>query len=323
MKILVAGGAGYVGSMLVPKLKEIGHNVDVVDLLWFGNNLPSDINVIKKDIFNLNPDDMKDYDQVVFLAGVSNDPMAEFSPKYNFIQNSSCPTYLAFICKEAGVKRFVFASSCSIYGFAPDKFYTEEDIPKSKYPYGLAKAQAEFGIHRMADENFSVISLRKGTVNGFSTRMRFDLVANTMFKFAMTTGQVTVNSPDLWRPLISINDAVQGYVDAIQSEYTISGIFNIFSENYTILDIGKKVKKILEEKLGMKIELIIKNIPDFRNYRASKEKAEKILNFKSKDNLESMVENLIEHTEVFGDYNNPKFYNIEIFKNLELIISSK
>ena len=321
MKILIAGGAGYVGSILAPKLKELGNSVDVFDMLWFGNHLPSDINVIEKDIFDLTPYSISKYDQIIFLAGMSNDPMAEFSPKYNFIQNCSCPTYLCYISKQAGIKRFINASSCSVYGYAPDKFYTEEDYPKSTYPYGLAKIQTEFSIHRMEDNNFSVISLRKGTVNGYSPRMRFDLVVNTMFKTALVTNKITVNNPEIWRPLLSINDAANGYISAVYSDYKVNGIFNIISANYKILEIGETVQKILNQEYGMNIKLKVKNIPDFRNYRVSKEKAEKILNFQSEDNIESMIRNLIENRNKFPNFENKNYYNIDIFKGLNLSIS--
>ena len=109
MKILIAGGAGYIGSVLAPKLLEHGYEVDVIDLLWFGNQLPISVNVIEKDIKDLKEEDLKKYKQVIFLAGLSNDPMAEFSPLRNFIENGSSPAYLAYISKRAGVKRFIYA----------------------------------------------------------------------------------------------------------------------------------------------------------------------------------------------------------------------
>src|SRR5947209_8457949 len=114
MKILITGGAGYIGSALVPKLLERGYEVDVVDLLWFGNQLPDEVKVMKKDIFDLHEEELKQYDQVMFLAGLSNDPMAEFSLAKNFIYNASSPSYLAYIAKRAGVKKFIYASSCSV-----------------------------------------------------------------------------------------------------------------------------------------------------------------------------------------------------------------
>ena len=120
MKILVAGGSGYIGSLLVPKLLDRGYEIDVVDLLWFGNNLPPQVKVIQKDIFMLREEDLKGYEQVIFLAGLSNDPMADFSPGMNFVYNASAPSYLGYIAKRVGVKRFIYAGSCSVYGFSVD-----------------------------------------------------------------------------------------------------------------------------------------------------------------------------------------------------------
>lgn len=112
MRLLVAGGAGYVGSALIPRLLERGYMVDVVDLFWFGNNLPAETGLLNKDLFDVTVEDLKDYDQVIFLAGLSNDPMAEYSPNKNFVYNAAAPAYLAYTAKKAGVKRYAYASSC-------------------------------------------------------------------------------------------------------------------------------------------------------------------------------------------------------------------
>jgi len=117
MKLLIAGGAGYVGSVLIPKLLDRGYKVDVVDLFWFGNHLPKQTGILNKDIFHLSQEDLEPYDQVMFLAGLSNDPMAEYSPSKNFVFNAAAPAYLAYIAKVAKVKRFIYASSCSVYGY--------------------------------------------------------------------------------------------------------------------------------------------------------------------------------------------------------------
>ena len=160
-------------------------------------------------------EEISKYDVIVFMAGLSNDPMANFSPKTNFIENSAVPTYLAFLSKEAGVSRFIYASSCSVYGFTNDKIMTEDSLPKPDYPYGISKLQAEYSIMQMEDNNFRPISLRKGTIGGWSDRMRFDLVVNTMTKCALSEGKIVVNNPELWRPLIDIRDVVQAYEKAI------------------------------------------------------------------------------------------------------------
>ena len=125
MKILIAGGAGYIGSKLVPHLLERGYEIDVIDLFWFGDFLPDKVKRIKKGLFDLTQDEVKEYEQVIFLAGLSNDPMAEYSPHLNFIHNAAAPAYLAYIAKQSGVKRFIYASSCSVYGYTENELYDE------------------------------------------------------------------------------------------------------------------------------------------------------------------------------------------------------
>src|SRR5215471_5323754 len=163
MKILIAGGAGYVGSVLIPKLLDRGYKVDVVDLFWFGNHLPAQAGLLNKDIFQLSTEDLERYDQVIFLAGLSNDPMAEYSPSKNFIFNAAAPAYLAYVAKNAAVKRYVYASSCSVYGYTENELYDEDRPAASSYPYGISKLQGEQAALQLVDQHFSVISLRKGT----------------------------------------------------------------------------------------------------------------------------------------------------------------
>src|SRR5512146_888773 len=182
MRLLIAGGAGYVGSALIPKLLERGYFVDVVDLFWFGNFLPPEVGILHKDIFHLEAKDLEAYDQIIFLAGLSNDPMAEYSPAKNFVFNAAAPAYLAYIAKQARVKRYVYASSCSVYGYTVNELFDETRPVSSSYPYGISKLQGERAVMQMVDENFSVVALRKGTVSGYSPRMRFDLIINTMYK---------------------------------------------------------------------------------------------------------------------------------------------
>ena len=191
-KILLAGGAGYIGTELTKRLMKLDYDITVLDDLWFGNNLDPKIKLIKKDIFQITHKELVEFEVVIFLAGVSNDPMAEFSPSENFIQNAACPAYLSYECKQAGVKRFIYASSCSVYGYTIDELYNEGSPTTCTYPYGISKLQGEYGVMQLADDQFSVISLRQGTVCGYSDRMRFDLVVNTMFKNAFLHNEITV-----------------------------------------------------------------------------------------------------------------------------------
>lgn len=316
MKLLVAGGAGYIGSQLIPVLLEHGYETDVVDLLWFGNHLPENVNVVQKDLFECKKEDLEQYDQVLFLAGLSNDPMAEFDPSMNFVFNGALPSYLAFLAKKAKVKRFVYASSCSVYGYTVNELYNEESPVTCGYPYGISKLQGERGVLQLQDENFSVIALRQGTVCGFSPRMRLDLIVNTMFKFAMTDKKITVNNPSIWRPILDIRDAATAYLRAIQADYSLSGVYNVASGNYTVGQVGDMVKCEVEKLIGSKIEITLNNIDDFRNYKVTIDKAKTYLGFEPQYKIKDIVEDLYQHKARFEDYSNDRFYNIRVFEKL-------
>ncbi len=316
-RILVGGGAGYIGSKLVPELIEHGYDVTVIDLLWFGNNLPDGVKIIKKDLFECNRNDFKDFDQFIFLAGLSNDPMAEYSPTKNFIYNAALPAYLAFECKQAGLKRFIYASSCSIYGYTVDELYDEDSPVVCIYPYGISKFQGERGVFQLQDDDFSVIALRKGTVCGYSPRMRFDLIVNTMFKTAIIDKKITVNNPSIWRPILDIRDAVSAYLRSVQSDYSINGYFNVASGNYTVGQVGDLVKNEVEKLTGEKIDLDIKNIQDFRNYKVKYDKAATKLGFQPQYGIPDIVYNIHEHMGEYGDLDKEEYYNIKMFKRFE------
>jgi nucleoside-diphosphate-sugar epimerase len=320
MKILIAGGAGYVGNVLIPKLLDRGYKVDVVDLFWFGNNLPPQVGILRKDIFHLSVEDLEPYDQVIFLAGLSNDPMAEFSPSKNFIFNAAAPAYLAYTAKKAKIKRYIYASSCSVYGYTEDELFDETRPVSSNYPYGISKLQGEQAAMQLADENFSVIALRKGTISGYSPRMRFDLIINTMFKNAVRERTITVNNPSIWRPILSIEDAATAYTRAIEANYKLSGIFNVASGNYTVGEVADLVRSAVEERLSIKVHLHIKHIQDFRNYKVSTAKASNVLSFHATGDVKSIVGSLVDNMDKFKDWDNPLYSNIQSLKKLEAAI---
>jgi len=317
MKLLIAGGAGYIGSVLIPKLLDRGYQVDVVDLFWFGNHLPRETGIIRKDIFDISEADLAGYDQVVFLAGLSNDPMAEFAPSKNFVYNAAAPAYLAYVAKRAGVKRYVYGSSCSVYGYTDNELFDETRPVSSSYPYGISKLQGEQAVMNLVDDKFSVIALRKGTASGYSPRMRLDLIVNTMFKTAVRDHAITVNNPSIWRPIVSTGDATNAYIRAIEASERISGIFNVASGNYTVGDTADLVRATVEEMLGIRVTLQIKHIRDLRNYKVNIEKAENILSFHPVDNVKSIVVDLVKNLAQFQDWDNPAYYNILTLKALE------
>jgi nucleoside-diphosphate-sugar epimerase len=262
-------------------------------------------------------DDLKNYDQVIFLAGLSNDPMAEFAPNKNFIYNAAAPAYLAYTAKKAGVKRYVYASSCSVYGYTVNELYDETRPVASAYPYGISKLQGEQAVMNLMDEEFSVIALRKGTISGYSPRMRLDLIVNTMFRTALREGTITINNPAIWRPILAMEDAITAYIRAVEAHESISGIFNIASGNYTVGEVGDLVKAEIEQQLGMQIKLVIRHLQDFRNYKVSFEKAKNVLSFHPQHDIRAIISQLVRQKDKFSDWENPMYYNIRMFQELE------
>jgi nucleoside-diphosphate-sugar epimerase len=295
---------------------KLDYDITVIDNLWFGNNLDPKVKLIQKDIFKVNSKDLEGFDIVIFLAGVSNDPMAEFSPSENFIQNAACPAYLSYESKRAGVKRFIYASSCSVYGYTVDELYDESSPTTCAYPYGISKLQGENGVMQLADEQFSVISLRQGTVCGYSDRMRFDLVVNTMFKNALMHGEITVNNPSIWRPIFHIQDACTAYIRAIQAPDNISGVFNVASDNYTLGQIGDVVSIEMSKLLNKEIKVHINDVKDFRNYKVSIQHAKLTLGFTPIYTVKDIIHDLFQKTANLTNLEDEKFYNIKVFKSL-------
>jgi nucleoside-diphosphate-sugar epimerase len=246
--------------------------------------------------------------------------MAEYSPSKNFIFNAAAPAYLGYIAKIAKVKRYIYASSCSVYGYTENELYDETRPVSSSYPYGISKLQGEQAVNQLADETFSVISLRKGTISGYSPRMRLDLIINTMFKTAMRDRIITVNNPSIWRPILSIEDACTAYIRAIEANAKISGVFNIASGNHTVGEVADLIRNAIHERQDMRVNLNIKHIQDFRNYKVSTEKAANVLSFHPAGSVKSIVNNLIDNMDKFADWDNPAYSNIQTFTHLESAI---
>jgi nucleoside-diphosphate-sugar epimerase len=317
-KVLIIGGAGYIGSKLAPFLVENDFLVEVYDTFWFGNNLPSYIISNKLDASELNLDQLAKFDSIIFLAGMSNDPMADFSPRLNFVSNLSTPTYVALMARRAGVKRFIFASSCSVYGFSPQAELIETDKAISDTPYGLAKLATEVALMNLVTADFSVIALRQGTISGYSPRLRFDLLINTMFKTAKTTRRIIVNSEDTWRPLLGISDAAQAYLAALKADYKISGIFNIASNNFTVGSLAKITKKFFQRSMNTDIDININQQIDLRSYRVNVNKSKEQLGFIPTDTPYSILEELSVKTKNINDFELDQYYNIKVFEKLNM-----
>ncbi len=316
MKVLVAGGAGYVGSVLTPLLCEHGHDVSIADACWFGRHLPPEVPVIETELFALDERRLGGYDVLVFIAGVSNDPMAEFDPALNFKQNAALPAYLAHCARIAGIRRFVYGSSCSIYGNTGDRLCTEDSPTSCTYPYGVSKHQGELGAMLLSGPEYSVIALRQGTVNGHSPRMRFDLIVNTMYRSAMADGRITVSHPDIWRPIIDVRDTAAAFVLAVEAPEGLTGVFNVARDNFTVGQVAETVRDELRRLDGREVPIENLNRPDPRNYRVDCARARAVLGFNPRHDIASTVRSLYEHRAEYGDFTDDNLYNIRVFKKM-------
>jgi nucleoside-diphosphate-sugar epimerase len=316
MHVLVTGGAGFIGAVLVPMLLERGHQVRVVDSGMFGlDHVPKEAQLIKGNILAFNRQWLKSIDAVIHLAALSNDPMAAFSPIMNYILNASGATLVAEEAKLAGIHRFIFGSTCSVYGFADDKLIDESFVPHPSFPYAISKLMAERGLACLAGDQFKVIILRKGTVVGWSPRMRFDLVTNSMVKSVIRDGKIIVHNPRLWRPLLDVLDAARAYIRALEADDSVAGTFNIAGDNYSIGVLGMVVKETLSE-LGISSTIETHDREDFRSYRVSTERARTILGFEPSITMPETIRRIVRGIYDSGIINldDPKYYNIEQLK---------
>jgi len=311
---MVLGGAGYVGTEVCASLVERGHSVTVVDPLWFGDHFDYDVTVRQQSAFALDVNDFTGCDAVVHLAAMSNDPMADYDPARNFVLNQSLVTHAAFLARRAGVRRFVYASTCSVYGNACGTLCDEDSAVDSASAYSAAKLFGEQASLALGTGQFSVVSLRKGTISGYGRRMRLDLLLNTMVVQALSTHTVSVNDPVAWRPLLGIHDTVAAYEAALSAPSTVSGVFNIGSVNVQILEAAEAVTQVVSEFLGVPVELRVLKRPDPRSYRADWSKAQRQLGFTPRDTLHSVIDDILAHRSAYGDVTAPRYHNIKALK---------
>lgn len=320
--ILVTGGAGYIGAVFVRQLLDKGYAVRVFDKLYFGmdglNEVASNIDLVQGDIRDFGPEFLDDVDAVVHLAGLSNDPMAEFNPTANMEINAEGTRKLAEACKQRGVEKFIFASSCSIYDrglFAEDRIQDESSPVEPRAAYAVSKYKAERALLELADEKFFPVILRQGTVYGYSPRMRYDLVVNTFVKCALTTGVLTVHcGGEMWRPLVEVRDVGRAYICCIEAKNELVGgnVYNISFKNYRVLELAHWVKKALEGMREVDIHVEYGDTKA-RSYRVSTKKIEDQLAFRPSipvhDSAGEMAQQILRGKH--NDMHNPKYYNIQ------------
>jgi len=254
MKIMVTGDQGYIGAVLVPVLMDKGYSVVGYDAGFFTENLlhPLDKNYkkIKKDIRDINKDDLEGVDAIIHLAGLSNDPLGEFSPKLTEDINYTGTIRLAELAKESGVSRFVYASSQSMYGISNTSDELDED-DSDKNPitaYAIAKWNAEQKLHTMSTDEFVVTSFRPSTVFGASPRLRCDIVFNNLVACAYTTGRIEIMSDGTpWRPIVHIRDVCSAFIAGIEApaELVSGRAFNVGipNGNFTVRDIAEAAQR--------------------------------------------------------------------------------
>ena len=318
MRVLVTGGAGYVGSVLVPVLLDRGYRVRVVDCSMFGlAHVDPRAEVIAGDVLTFENFWLEDVDAVIHLAGLSNDPMAAFSPSLNYVLNAAGTAVVAHAAKEAGVARFILSSTCSVYGLNDASEIDEEHPAEPSFPYAVSKLMAERCLACLTDDGFRPIVLRKGTVVGWSPRMRFDLVTNAMIKSAFTEKVITVHNPSLWRPLIDVEDAARAYLRALDADLSVTGIFNIASENYTIGRLADEVASTLRE-FDIDVPLVINRREDLRSYRVSTSKAALILDFRPSISMRETVRRIVNNIMAtsLSNFNDPLYHNVEQMKRV-------
>jgi nucleoside-diphosphate-sugar epimerase len=330
-RVLVTGGAGYVGSNLVPKLLDAGYEAAVLDLYIYGDVF-ADFSAnpallqIKGDLRN--PDDVRravaGCDAVIHLACISNDPSFDLNPELGRSINFDCFRPLVRACKDAGVKRFIYASSSSVYGIKKEIDVTEALPLQPLTDYSKYKAMCEEVLEEEREPGFVAVTLRPATVCGYSPRLRLDLTVNILTNHAINNGKITVFGGEQLRPnlhILDYCDAVQVLLDA-PDEKIANEIFNVGYQNMSIMDIALMVKRIVQEEFPEKGEIGIVTTPsdDKRSYHINSDKVRRVLGYAPKRSIEEAVRDLC---RAFKDGTLPNsmaddiYYNVRRMKNLQ------
>jgi nucleoside-diphosphate-sugar epimerase len=284
MNVLLTGHAGYIGAVLVPMLLEAKHEVTGLDTDFFAgcdfNGGLANVPAIRKDLRDVTVADLTGFDAVIHLAALSNDPLSDLNPECTYEINHRASVRLAEVAKTAGVPRFLFSSSCSLYGLAAGADSLAENAPFNPVtPYGESKVLVEQDVSRLADDNFSPTFLRNSTAYGVSPRLRADLVVNNLVGFAYTTGEVLIASDGTpWRPLVHVEDICRAFLAILHAprELVHNQAFNVgrTEENYQIREIAAMVEEIVP---GSRVKYAEGGGPDLRCYRVNCDKIARTL----------------------------------------------
>ena len=331
-KVFVTGGAGYVGSVLVPKLLKAGHQVKVIDLYMYGDNVldsvKGDPNLVqvKGDIRDreLLKKELKGYDTVIHLACISNDPSYELNPDLGKSINYDAMVSLIDIAKQSGVNRFVYASSSSVYGVKEEENVTEDLPLEPLTDYSKYKMLGEEYLSKQRAPGFVTLILRPATICGYSPRLRLDLSVNILTNHAVNNGVIRVFGGEQKRPNLHIEDMTDLYVLTMEyPDEKIDGkIFNAGYHNMKIKEIALLAKKVVEAKMGKKnIEIVTTPTDDNRSYHVSSEKIKRELGFAAKRTVENAIEDLCDAFKagkIPDSMTDKRYYNIKTMQAINL-----
>jgi nucleoside-diphosphate-sugar epimerase len=328
MRVLVAGDRGYIGAVLVPFVRAAGHEVDGLDLgLYEGCDLglaPDGAGTwVPRDIRNTEPGQLAGYDAVLCLAALSNDPLGDLNPAATYSVNLDGTLHLARIAKQAGVGRFLFASSCSLYGAAGSSAVTEDADMFPVTPYGESKIAAERGLSELADDTFSPTYLRNATAYGASPRLRLDIVVNNLTAVATTTGQVRLESDGSpWRPLVHVEDISRAFLAVLTAprELVHDEAFNVGrpQDNVQIRDVAEMVRSAVPDS---KLSFADGAGPDLRNYRVDFSKLagtfpDLRLRWSVQKGIDELVGAYAEHGLTYDDFTSSRFVRLRRIREL-------
>lgn len=327
-QVLVTGGAGYVGSVLVPRLLACGYQVKVLDLYIYGEHVlnmvqdnPTNLEQIKGDLRNraLLKKIMPGCDAVIHLACISNDPSFELNPDLGKSINYDAFFDLVDVAKDSGVRRFIYASSSSVYGIKDEPNVTEELPLLPLTDYSKYKALCEEVLLKKREPGFVTLILRPSTVCGYSPRLRLDLTVNILTNHAVNNGKITVFGGQQMRPNIHINDMVEAYLKSLEwPDEAIDGkIYNVGYENYKVSEIAEMVRRVV----GPGVEIVTTPTDDNRSYHVSSGKIKRELGFVAQHSVDEAVHDLVAAFQT-GKIPNPmidiRYYNIKMMQHLQL-----
>ncbi|OUR60350.1 NAD-dependent epimerase/dehydratase [Colwellia sp. 39_35_sub15_T18] len=309
MRILVTGACGYKGSVLVPKLLAQGHTVTALDIMWFGNNLTAHENLVVKehDIRDVASLDLTDFEAIIHLASVANDPCGDLNPKLTWEISCLATMQLADKASKSGIKQFIYASSGSVYGIKDEEQVTEELELTPISEYNKTKMVAERVLLSYADK-MAVQIVRPATVCGLSPRMRLDVSVNLLTMAALKNNNITVFGGDQARPNIHMDDITDLYIFMLNNPDKTQGVFNAGFENITIMDIAKLVQANMSDK-GIECSIEVTPSNDPRSYRVNSDKL-LATGFKPSKTVADAIEEIVDAYQSGELTDKPEFHNL-------------